>query len=182
MPTGNEMMSILHTVNVFYKAELALSSFLTMLLWTSFSEIFLWIGLFITFCARAMNMGIMWLQIVHMPRGVIGLILAFKFPKSHEILEAVPLDKRAYSFDALKEQLKFSTTVQIVQNGEDNRKFMLMYSGATLICFLTDLLLFAVQYRWYSENTSDFSNLWMMMVTMAYFFFDLMYLVWIFSF
>jgi hypothetical protein len=58
-----------------------------------------------------MHTGIIWLQIVHMPRGVIGMILAFKFPRSHEVLEAVTLDKRSYSFDALKDQLKFSTTV-----------------------------------------------------------------------
>ena len=144
MPTVNEMMSILHTVNVFYKAELALSQFVTMLLWTSFSELLLWCGLFITFCAQPLHTGIIWLQIVHMPRGVFGIILAFKFPRAHEVLDAVPLDKRSYSFDALKEQLKFSTTVQIVQSGEDNRKFMLMYSGATLMCFLSDLLCFAV--------------------------------------
>jgi hypothetical protein len=59
---------------------------------------------------------------------------------------------------------------------------MLMYSGATLLCFLTDLLMFAVQYRWYAEGTSDFSNLWMMVVTVGYFFFDVLYLVWILSF
>jgi len=45
-----------------------------------------------------------------MPRGVIGIILALKFPRSHEVLEAVPLDNRGYSFDALMEQVKFSTT------------------------------------------------------------------------
>jgi len=61
MPTGNEMMSILHTVNVFYKAELALSQFVTMMLWTSFSEVLLWWGLFATFCAQAMHTGIIWL-------------------------------------------------------------------------------------------------------------------------
>ena len=110
MPTGNEMMSILHTVNNFYKAELALSQFVTMLIWTSFSEILLWIGLFCTFCAAPLHTGIIWLQIVHMPRGVIGIMLALKFPRSHEVLEAVPLDKRGYSFDALMEQVKFSTT------------------------------------------------------------------------
>jgi len=109
MPTGNEMMSILHTVNNFYKAELALSQFILMLVWTSLSEILIWIGLFCTFCAAPMHTGIIWLQIVHMPRGVLGMILAFKFPRSHEVLESIPLDKRGYSFDTLMEQVKFST-------------------------------------------------------------------------
>jgi hypothetical protein len=103
MPTGNEMVSILHSINIFYKAELALSQFVTMLLWTSFSEIMLWAGLFFTFCAAPLHMGIIWLQILHVPRGVFGVILAFKFPRSHEVIEAIPLDKKSYSIDSLKE-------------------------------------------------------------------------------
>jgi len=61
MPTGNEMMSILHTVNNFYKAELALSQFIMTLIWTSITEIFAWIALFCTFCAAPMNTGIIWI-------------------------------------------------------------------------------------------------------------------------
>jgi len=144
MPTGNEMMSILHTVNNFYKAELALSQFIMTLIWTSITEIFAWIALFCTFCAAPMNTGIIWIQIVHIPRGILGLILAFKFPRSHEVLESTPLDKRGYSFDALVAQLKFSTAAQIVSAAEENRKFMLLYSGSTILCLIADLLCFAV--------------------------------------
>ena len=44
------------------------------------------------------------------------------------------------------------------------------------------MLSFAVQYRWYAENTSDFSNLWMMVVSVLYLVFDLLYIIWILSF
>ena len=60
-------------------------------------------GLFFTFCAAPLHMGIIWLQILHVPRGVFGVILAFKFPRSHEVIEAIPLDKKSYSIDSLKE-------------------------------------------------------------------------------
>ena len=59
---------------------------------------------------------------------------------------------------------------------------MLMYTGASLLCFLTDLCLFSIQYRWYAEAQIDHTNLWMLIVTVVYILFDGLYLIWISSF
>jgi hypothetical protein len=182
MPTGNEMVKILHSVNVMYKAELALAQFVTLLLWTSFSEMFLWCGLFLTFCAAASHTGIIWLQIVHLARGVLGFLLCFKFPRSHEMLEGLALENKAYDVESLKSRIQFSLSVQIIDKAEENKRWLWLYSGATLWCFLTDIMCFAIQYRWYEEGQIDYTNLWMMVVSLMYLLFDVIYIFWIAGF
>lgn len=83
MPSGNEMLQIMNNLNLAYKAEVAMSKLITILLWTGVSEFLLFCGTFITFCASPLREGIVWLQVVHLARGVLGIILAVKLPRSH---------------------------------------------------------------------------------------------------
>ncbi|NDD65827.1 MAG: M20/M25/M40 family metallo-hydrolase [Acidobacteria bacterium] len=50
------------------------------------------------------------------------------------------------------------------------------------LSFLTDIMCFAIQYRWYEEGQIDYTNLWMMVVSLMYLLFDVIYLFWIASF
>jgi len=87
MPSGNEMFKIMNNFTVAYRAERAMSTFITMLLWTSVTEILLFCGAFLTFCVAPLRTGVVFLLVFHLPRGVLGAILAFKLPRSHDVID-----------------------------------------------------------------------------------------------
>jgi len=102
-------------LNLAYNAQHAFSSFITMLLWTSWSEILLVLGVFITFCAAPMHMGLMWLYIAHIPRGVFGTMIAFKLPRSHTVIDSIALtNKDTQSMECLKKALAFNISVHLL--------------------------------------------------------------------
>jgi len=91
MPSGAEMFNIIQNFTVAYRAERAMSTFITMLLWTSITELLLFGGTFISFCAAPMRLAIVFLQILHIPRGIFGIILAVKLPRSHDVIDRMEL-------------------------------------------------------------------------------------------
>jgi hypothetical protein len=58
MPSGKEMMNIMNYFSFAYKIERALSNFVMMILWASVSEIFLFLGLFMSFCTAPARIAI----------------------------------------------------------------------------------------------------------------------------
>ena len=74
MPSGKEMINIMNYFTFAYKIERALSNFVMMILWASLSEMLLFIGVFITFCAAPARICLALLQVVHLARGVFGIM------------------------------------------------------------------------------------------------------------
>ena len=59
------------------------------LLYTSLFEIGLWFIGFLLFVATSREMYLIWILIVHIIKGVIGLKLLYNMPRTYEILDNV---------------------------------------------------------------------------------------------
>ena len=150
MPTGNEMFKLLNQLDLAYKAEMILYQIHSVVFWTTAAELCLFFGLFILFCTAPESMGIMWLTVLHVPRGVFGAILLKKLPKSHEIIEDLKFDdipQTQISVDTVSEKIKFSLTVQFMIMAESNKKWLSIYSLLTLACYILDGLTFLIVLR-----------------------------------
>lgn len=182
MPSWNEMYHIMNDFTLAYKGELAMSTFITMLLWTSISEILLFVGTFITFCAAPLRMGVVALMIFHLPRGVFGGMLAYKLPRSHDVIKVLPLEADdTDSIATLQSALKFNVSVEILSYAKADSKWLRLYTLSTVVCFLVDSVNLTIQYRWFIDSTSDHTNVWMMAVTIAMIVFDVLYVVYMLS-
>jgi uncharacterized membrane protein len=60
--------------------------------WTTTLELAMFCTLFVIFCTAPKSMAIMWLTVLHAPRGVVGAFLLKNLPKSHEIIEDLRFD------------------------------------------------------------------------------------------
>jgi len=94
MPSGVELFDMIKNFTIVYRAERAMSTLITMLLWTSVTEILLFFGTFFSFCAAPMRLAIVFLQILHIPRGIFGIILAVKLPRSHDFIDRLEITKQ----------------------------------------------------------------------------------------
>lgn len=145
MPSWNEMFQIMNNFTLAYKGELAMSTFITMLLWVSISEILLFFGVFCSFCAAPLRMGIVFIMVCHLPRGVFGGLLAYKMPKSHNIIANLPLKPEdTDSLNSLEQNIKFNVSVEILAYAKADSKWLRLYSLMTVVCFLADAVNFTI--------------------------------------
>ena len=93
MPSGEELYYMMDRFALLYKIQSSVSTFVTIMLWVSVSEILLWCGAFLSFCAAPARMTIIWLQIAHLGRGVFGILVLLKLPRSHDGIKTLPLDE-----------------------------------------------------------------------------------------
>lgn len=70
-----------------YKVQQASLNYVTMLMWASLSEILLYTGVFFTFFAAAARLGPVWLQLVHVARGVCGMVYVVSLPRTHDMID-----------------------------------------------------------------------------------------------
>ena len=62
---------------------------------------------------------------------------------------------------------------------EENRKWLLLYSGLTGLCYLFDALTFVIVLRWFSVAGKEHSELLMLFATLINFGIDMYYLIWV---
>jgi hypothetical protein len=89
MPTGDEMYILLNSLDLNYKLMMVFSQLTTVLMWVSATEMVLELALFMTFCSAAKRLGGFWLMAWHIPKGFLGLVLAWKMPRSHNVIDAI---------------------------------------------------------------------------------------------
>lgn len=123
-------------------------------------------------------MGVVFLLIFHLPRGVFGTIVAFKLPRSHDVIERMEVALQdCQSLQSLEDFVKFRLSVSIISSAKDNSKWLRLYSLATLVCFLVDSMTFIIVYKWFIDSTYDHTNVWLMAVLATMLMFDTLY-VW----
>ncbi len=147
MPTGNEMFKLLNQLDLAYKAEMILYQMHSIVFWTTTLELAMFCTLFVIFCTAPKSMAIMWLTVLHAPRGVIGAFLLKNLPKSHEIIEDLRFDdipQTQMSVETVSEKIKFSLSVQFMIMAENNKKWLTFYSLLTAACYMLDGLTFLI--------------------------------------
>ena len=62
---------------------------------------------------------------------------------------------------------------------QEIKKWLLIYSLLTVVCYMTDGLNFVIQYRWFSVPGHEHSELVLLVATIFYFGLDLYYIFWV---
>ena len=131
-----------------------LSQLTTTLLWVSLTEILLQLALFFTFFAAAMRLGGFWLMLGHVPRGLLGILLATKMPQTHDVIERMDwnhmkLSKDQSSVETLYKYFKQQMILHCMFEGTQCQRELKLYSAISVICYLLDGLNFMIYLMWF---------------------------------
>ena len=88
-------------------------------------------------------------MIFHIPRALAGFYLVYKLPRSHDAIESLDFSnvhESEHSVDTYLNKIKFSLSFVLINAGDECKKWFLIYSGATSLCFLLDCTNFVVAY------------------------------------
>ena len=109
------------------KVEIKFNSLIRLIYNTSIFEITLWVIGFILFIASPKDMYLIWFLVVHIAKGILGMVLLNRMPKTHEILENVAQNP---NFDENKiiDLIEMEIKDSFMNKWEQNRNLFFLFN------------------------------------------------------
>ena len=76
------------------KFQIVLFELSSAMFWVSFVEIVFFFTTFVLFLTSPSTIASVWLHILHIPRGLLGGLLVFKMPNTHDMLAESPIPQK----------------------------------------------------------------------------------------
>ena len=162
------------------KVEIKFNSLIRLIFNTSIAEINLWVLGFFLFLASAKDMYLIWILIVHLGKGVLGIILLNKMPKTYEIIENIaknPNFDESKIIELIEKEIKDSF---VVKWGENKSKFF-FYLISTIICLAIDLIIFLAQIFAFGKEEWLLMQTCMLFTILLFIITDVIYFMWFFT-
>ena len=162
------------------KVEIKFNSLIRLIYNTSIFEVAMWILGFLLFIASPKDMYLIWFLIVHVAKGVIGLILLNKMPKTYEILENVaknPNFEESKIIELIEKEIK---DFFIIKWEESKNKFFL-YLVSTIACLIIDLIIFIAQVSAFGKEEWLLMQTCMLFTILVFIITDVIYFLWFFT-
>jgi len=162
------------------KVEIKFNSLIRLIYNTSIFEIALWILGFFLFIASPKDMYLIWILIVHIAKGIIGIILLNKMPKTYEIMENVaknPNFDESKIIELIEKEIKDFFMVK----WEENRNKFLIYLVSTIVCLVIDLIIFIAQVSAFGKDEWLLMQTCMLFTILVFIITDVIYFLWFFT-
>ncbi len=162
------------------KVEIKFNSLIRLIYNTSIFEIALWIIGFLLFVASPKDMYLIWILIVHIGKGVIGIILLNKMPKTYEIMENVaknPNFDESKIIELIEKEIKDFFLIK----WEENKNKFFIYLISTIVCLVIDLIIFIAQVSAFGKNDWLLMQTCMLFTILIFIITDVIYFLWFFT-
>ncbi len=162
------------------KVEIKFNSLIRLIYNTSIFEISLWIVGFLLFVASPKDMYLIWILIIHIAKGVIGIILLNKMPKTYEIMENVAKNP---NFDENKiiELIEKEIKDFFMIKWEENKNKFFIYLISTIVCLVIDLIIFIAQVSAFGKDEWLLMQTCMLFTILIFIITDVIYFLWFFT-
>ena len=162
------------------KVEIKFNSLIRLIYNTSIFEMALWVLGFLLFIASPKDMYLIWILIVHIAKGVMGLILLNRMPKTYEILENVAKNP---NFDESKiiELIEKEIKDFFIEKWGENRSKFFIYLICTIGCLVIDLIIFIAQITAFGKNEWLLMQTCMLFTILVFIISDVIYFLWFFT-
>ena len=96
-----------------------------------------------------------------------------------EDLDFDDLKHEQISVEKLYDKVKFSLSIQFMNQAEASKKWMLLYTVITAVCYLMDGLIFISTFKRFSVKGDEHAELLLLMATLLNFSIDVYYFIWV---
>ena len=159
------------------KVEIKFNSLIRLIYNTSILEIALWILGFTLFVASPRDMYLIWFLIVHIAKGILGMLLLNKMPKTYEILENVAQNP---NFDENKiiDLIEMEIKDSFLNKWEQNKNLFFFYFISTWVNLFIDLIIFIVQIFAFGKDEWLLMQTCMIFTILIFIITDIIYFLW----
>lgn len=159
------------------KIEIKFNNFINLIYNTSLCEIGFWILGFLLFLASPKDLYLIWVLIVHLGKGILGLILLGIIPKTYELLENVIEDPN-FKEDMIIEQIQNEIKESFFNKWESNKSTFLVYAIFLVICFILDIIIFLVQLFKFGNDEWILMQTCILVFILIFIISDVIYVLW----
>ena len=126
------------------KIEIKFNSLIKLVSRTSLFELGFWVFGFFLFIASSSDMWLIWLLVLHIFKGVYGILLLEAIPKTQDIIETVA-SKPNVEEDKIMELIQEEIKNSFIKKWTDNKGKFFCYFITTIISVFIDIIIFIVQ-------------------------------------
>lgn len=162
------------------KVEIKFNSLVRLLYYSSILEISLWIIGFLLFIVSPSEMYLVWLLIIHVGKGIFGIILLSSFPKTFDIMEGVAQDPN-FAEDKIVDMIKKEINSSFLTQWEMNKTRFFTYVILTLCCCVIDVIIFIVQVAKWGNDEWILNQTCMLLTIVIFLLGDVVYFLWFFT-
>lgn len=162
------------------KVEIKFNSLIRLIYNTSILEIALWVLGFTLFVASPKDMYLIWILIVHIAKGILGMILLKRMPKTYEILENVaqnPNFDESKIIDLIEMEIKDS----FINKWQQNKNLFFFYLLSNYVNLAIDVIIFIAQIVAFGKDEWLLMQTCMIMTILIFIIIDVIYFLWFFT-
>ena len=162
------------------KVEIKFNSLIRLIYNTSILEIALWALGFTLFVASPKDMYLIWILIVHIAKGILGMTLLKRMPKTYEILENVaqnPNFDESKIIDLIEMEIKDS----FINKWQQNKNLFFFYLLSNYVNLAIDVIIFIAQIVAFGKDEWLLMQTCMIMTILIFIIIDVIYFLWFFT-
>ena len=162
------------------KVEIKFNSLIRLIYNTSILEIALWVLGFTLFVASPKDMYLIWILIVHIAKGILGMTLLKRMPKTYEILENVaqnPNFDESKIIDLIEMEIKDS----FINKWQQNKNLFFFYLLSNYVNLVIDVIIFIAQIVAFGKDEWLLMQTCMIMTILIFIIIDVIYFLWFFT-
>ena len=162
------------------KVEIKFNSLIRLIYNTSILEIALWVLGFTLFVASPKDMYLIWILIVHIAKGILGMTLLKRMPKTYEILENVaqnPNFDESKIIDLIEMEIKDS----FINKWQQNKNLFFFYLLSNYVNLAIDVIIFIAQIVAFGKDEWLLKQTCMIMTILIFIIIDVIYFLWFFT-
>ena len=122
------------------KIEISLNEFMRLIKYSNQGEIVLWFISIILFYSGHREYPLVWLHLIHLIRGILGLIISAKLPRSYELLDSIDVNNKAFETKIYNDVMRDAVKERIFPKIKDMKGYLLTYFSLTFVNFMIDVV------------------------------------------
>lgn len=188
IPKVSVLKKALKSADMYIKFERILEEFNGMIYYNSIIEIITWIIGLICFFSYPDQMAWIWLHMLHIPRGIVGIYIVLKkTPKTYDLIDSISdfekdqLEEH-WGFEKMAKHIRDNFKKHIINVLRDSRKYYIAYFAISWINFALDCIGMLVQLIRFGTKGDEYSDLFMLAANIIFMYTFVSYTIWVFTF
>jgi hypothetical protein len=149
------------------KVEIKSNSLIKMIYTTSLFEMALWIIGFLLFLVAPKELYLIWVLIVHMFKGMLGLVILRHMPKTYEIMDNLYKNPN-FEEDKIMEMIDTQIRETFMDRWSQNKRKLLWYLILTIVSLVFDIVIFIVEIVLYGRKTLFIMNTALLFIILVF--------------
>jgi hypothetical protein len=142
-------------------------------------EIFVWIISIVVHFNGTGDYPLVWLHLVHVIRGLLGIVISSKLPKSYELVEQIDVNDPVMENKIFNDVIRDTVKQNILPRLQDLKGYLLAYFALTFCNFMIDIVDFLyIISNLTSSSSRQLDTIVFLVLVFVYLVIDLSYVFW----